>query len=220
MSNMLGIIQLLGRLPETTWGVVFDLLTKLIGEEGEKWFRELTKFLRKETCWVIGRLSNPHLRQIVTGLLRATTGQRTLAKMKNLFTGGLDSDFTNWGTNVAGPATTEAPFEVYEMIKNGTFAQIFGGFGVDLKKLCWSQDQIITFVEDHSDLLHPQEWATFFLFSVKFDEGTENEREEFFVADVDRAGDGRLEAVVGHLSDDGVWDAVCRYRFVLPQLAA
>jgi len=140
--------------------------------------------------------------------------------MKELFTGFLDPDFINWGTNVAGPATTEAPFEVYEMIKNGTFAQIFRGFGVDLKELCWSQDQITTFVEDHSGLLHPQEWATFFLFSVKFDEGTENEREEFFVADVDRAGDGRLEAVVGHLSDDGVWDAVCRYRFVLPQLAA
>jgi len=69
MSNMLGIIQLLGRLPETMWGVTYDLLVKLIGEEGEEWFRELAKFLRKETCWIVDERANPYLRQITTGIL-------------------------------------------------------------------------------------------------------------------------------------------------------
>lgn len=167
------------------------------------------------------KLPNPYLRSIATGILGATTGQRTLAKMKKLFTGGLDSDFTNWGTDVEGTATTDTPFEVYELTKDGSFKEIFGGFGIkDLKGLCWSQDQIIKFAEDHSDKLHPQGWATFFLFCVKFDEGTENEREVFFVADVRRDVVGRLGASVRHLPLDGVWYAELRYRFVIPQLAA
>lgn len=161
---------------------------------------------------------NPYLQKIADGVLGATTGQRTLAKAKNLFPGGLDPDFVNWGTDVAGAATEEAPFEVFEMTKNGTFEQILDGFGVDRKKLCWEQDQIITFVENHKDLLHPDGWETFFLFSVKFEEGTEDEREKFFVAYVRRDDGGQHEARVYCLSHDYVWHAEYRHRFVIPQL--
>jgi hypothetical protein len=92
--------------------------------------------------------------------------------------------------------------------------------GVELNKLCWSQDQIITFVENHADKLHPQGWATFFLFKVKFDEGTPQEREEFFVAYVHVDDRGQLKASVYRFSNDDVWRASRRRRLVVPQLAA
>ncbi|MCX6712535.1 MAG: hypothetical protein NT041_02530 [Candidatus Vogelbacteria bacterium] len=139
--------------------------------------------------------------------------------MEKLFRGFLDYNFVNWGTNVLGKATSEALFEVYELVKDGIFAQIFGAFGVTLDSLCWEQDQIISFVESHPELLHPKEWATFFLFKVKFDEGKPEEREEFFVAYVHRGDAGQLRAHVRRLSDDRVWPADYRYRFVLPQQA-
>ena len=167
---------------------------------------------------IVDDADNPYVCKIATGKLASTLGRRTLAKAKKLFTGFLDGDFANWGTDVSGEAKPETPFEVCEQIKDGKFAEIFVAFGVSLDKMCWSQDQIITFTENHPDLLHPKGWATFFLFSLKFDEGAENEREEFFVANVRRDGDGPLKAGVSRLSSGGVWDAGSRFRVVIPQL--
>ena len=214
--RLLGILgPLVEFLGEEIGGLIKDLFEKLSSEKWEVWLTEFKKFLRRETCW---STRNPYLRSIATGKLVATVGKRVLAKMAKLFTGFLDGDFTNWGTDVPGEAKPETPFEVFEQVRDGKFAEIFAAFGVSLDKLCLSQDLIISFVENYADLLHPKGWATFFLFSVKFDEGTENERAEFFVADVRRGDDGRLEAYVHHLSRDGVWHAEDRYRFVFPQL--
>lgn len=195
-------------------GPLHQLLVNLGGKEGAMWEAELNKFNRRETSWP---KTNPYLCKIPNGTLPATDGQRTMFGAKENFPGCFDGDYANWGTNVPGKATSEMPFEVYELAKDGTFAQIFGGFTRPLGELCWEQDKILAFVEFHPELLHPQGHGTFFLFKVKFDENTENEREEFFVANVDRSGDGQLEAHVRQLSLDGVWRAGYRGRFVVPQ---
>ena len=186
--------------------VLVSFFQKLTGDKAMVWWEEFKKFCRGETCWAISK--NLYLRPIATVKLSETLGQRTLAKAKKLFTGFLDGDFANWGTDVPGEAKPKTPFEVFELVKDGTFAQVFGAFGVALDELCLSQDQIITFVEDHANLLHPKGWATFFLFKVD---------EEFFVVRVRRVGGGQLKADVRRLSYDGVWPAVDRQRFVVPQ---
>ena len=191
------------------WASICKLLV-----DGKRDLEKVASILQK----IVDGADNPFVRSIATGKLVATAGKRTLAKMSKLFKGFLDHDFVNWDTDVPGEAKPETSFEVFELVKDGKFAEIFATFGVSLDKLCWSQDQIITFVENHADLLHPKGWATFFLFKVKFDEGKENGREEFFVARVDRYGDGQLEAHVLQLSRDFVWYAEGRYRFVVPQL--
>lgn len=145
---------------------------------------------------------------IETITIRAVDGQATIAKAGDLFTGWLDNDFVNYGTDVPGQATKEMPVQVFEMIKDGTFAQIFGGFGENLDRLCLTQAQIIQFVKDHSRWLHPEGWATFFLFKVNG---------EYFVAFVYR-GVGRLGVFACRLSYDHVWRAECRHRVVVPQL--
>lgn len=193
-------------LREFLSGPLNQLIVNLGGEDGAVWEAELKKFNRKEPCW---STRNPYLRQIATGKLVVTAGKRTLSKAEELFPGWLDPDFTNWGTDVPGEAKPETPFEVYELVKDGTFAQVFGAFGVELDKLCWSQDQIMTFVENHANLLHPKGWATLFLFKAG---------EEFFVAHVYRSDGGQLKADVFRLSDGHVWGAGSRNRFVIPQL--
>lgn len=202
-------------LRDFMFGPLNQLLVNLGGEDGARWEAELNKFNRKETCWP---KDNPYLRKIAAGMLPATDGQQTMVGAKEMFPGCFDGDYANWGTNVPGKATPEMPFEVYELAKDGKFAQIFEGFARPLGELCWEQDKIIAFVEGHPELLHPQGYGTFFLFKVKFEENTENEREEFFVASVHRRG-GQLRADVYQLSDGYVWDAEHRRRFVIPQMS-
>jgi len=142
-------------------------------------------------------------------ILKPTNGREMIGRAKSIFRGYIDSDFENYGCNVEGKPTTETPVQVYEMIKDGNFAQIFGGFGENLDRLCLSQEQIIDFITYNRDWLRTEGYGTFFLFKVG---------DEFFVAFVYVDSDGHLNVNVGRLSYDYVWYAECRHRFVIPQL--
>jgi len=142
-------------------------------------------------------------------IISATDGKGTIARNgSDLFPGWLDNDFRNYGTDVKGGPTKETPVQVYELIKDGTSAQIFGGFGENLDRLCLSQDQIMGFVKDHGKWLRTDGYATLFLFKVNG---------EFFVARVDRRSGG-LRVYVRRLSYGNVWDAEYGRRVVVPQL--
>lgn len=152
-----------------------------------------------------------HLKLISGGTeitIDAIDGTGTIASANNVFMGWVDPDFVNYKTNVVGQPTNATPVQVYEQIKNGNFAQIFGGFGENLDRLCLSQDQIIEFCRNQAKWLRSDGYATFFLFKANG---------EFFVADVNRHSRG-LEVRVHRLSDDYVWRAESRHRIVVPQL--
>lgn len=141
--------------------------------------------------------------------IKACRGEGTIAKAKDLFTGWIDSDFVNYGTDKhSDPATSSMEVATLEVEKDGTFKEIFGSVSTDFDSLCLTQEQIIAYVESNRDLL--TDWYTFFLFRVG---------SEFFVAGVYVNGGGGLTAHVYRLSRGGVWDAGNRLRFVLPQLA-
>ena len=137
-----------------------------------------------------------------------TDGTGMIAGASDVFPGGIDSGFVNYGTNVKGKPTKKTKAQVFEMVKDGNFAQIFGGFGENLDRLCWEQDQIKLFVKDHAKWLRTDGYGTFFLFKVKG---------EFFVARVYQGG-GRLKVGADRLSRGDVWCAEYRRRFVVPQL--
>ena len=145
-------------------------------------------------------------------VIGATNGKATIAEAKNAFPGWIDGDFVNYGTNVPGQPTKKTRVEVLEMIKDGTLAQIYDGFGQGLESLCLTQSQIIRFVKDHAKWLRTDGYGTFFLFKKKV-----NNKEEFFVADVRRDAGG-LGVFVDCLSYDVVWHAEDQHRFVVPQL--
>ena len=141
--------------------------------------------------------------------LDPTDGTETIAQATDLFTGYIDSDFRNWGCDVKSEPTKTTQVFVHEMIKDGTFAQIFNGMSDDLNSLCLTQSQIIQFVKKHRKWLRTDGYGTFFLFKVG---------EEFFVAYVSFYSGGRLEVRVARFSYGRVWYAALRRRIVVPQL--
>ena len=141
--------------------------------------------------------------------IAATSGKWTIAKAKKTFPGSPDSDFVNYGCDVAGEAKPATLTEVYEMTDDGDFNRIFGGFGVNLDLLRFTKDQIIEFAETQSEWLRQEGYGTLFLYKVG---------NEFFVASVYVHGDG-LSVYAGRFSYVSVWRAEYRHRVVVPQLA-
>ena len=163
----------------------------------------------------VGGVKNEFLHRLYEDkeiLVGATTGEETIADASDLFPGFLDSDFKNWETNKPSNVATEpAPATVFEMYeKSGTFRQIFGSLG-NIDDLCWEQGQILNFVREDSNKLHPKGWATFLPFKVK---GVE----ESFVVCVRRDAD-ELRADVRRFGRDNVWAVENRSRVVVPQLS-
>lgn len=150
-----------------------------------------------------------YLRHLETITLAPTNGKATLAKAKKVFTGWLDKDFKNWGTDVSGEDTPETAVDVHEMTRDGNYKTLFGSLG-DPRKLCLTQGQIEEFCHSNRDSLRQEGCGTSFLFEVKG---------ELFVARVHVAG-GKLEASVNRFDYGYVWDADGRHRVVVQQQTA
>lgn len=144
-----------------------------------------------------------------------TDGKEVLANADDLFD-YIDSDFRNWRADEPGQPTGETPVEIYEMIGDATFTQMFGSLGADrripasMRKLCLTQAQIKGFVKKHRNWLRADGYGTFFPF-VSYG--------QFFVARVDVSSGGGLRVCVLRLGHSGVWRAAGRHRVVVPQLA-
>jgi hypothetical protein len=184
-----------------------DEIIKFVNKFGGS--KKVQDFLQKEsiepplTNLILKQLSD--LDKLVIG---TTTGKRTLAKAKNTFCSGIDSDFKNLGTDQAGIAKAETKVSVYELVSHARFAEMFNSLSTDLDKLCLTQDQIIEFCTNQSSWLRQDGYGTFFLFKVK---------DEFFVCGVYVDDDG-LYANVYRLAFGYVWGAVYAHRVVVPQL--
>lgn len=139
--------------------------------------------------------------------LMAADGKETLAEARDVFQAGI------YGAEkriTACKATPKTLLNVYELIKNGTYSQIFGGFGENLKRLCWEESQIVAFCRDHHDLLRKDGCGTFFLY--------EGENGGFFVANVNVRGGGRLDVIVCFFEDNSERFSMYQHRIVVPQL--
>ena len=143
-------------------------------------------------------------------LTLSACSKETIARADDVFTGWIDSDFTNWNTDVKSPRTDATEIAVLEIDKNGTFADIFGSISKNTDSMAMTQAQIINFVKSHEDKLRRDGYGTFFLFKVG---------EEFFVAHVFFGDAGQLEVSVRRLSYGYVWRAEFRPRIVVPKLA-
>lgn len=141
--------------------------------------------------------------------LDAVDGTEVLSDAKDVFS-FIDSDLKNWNADEKGVATKETPVNVYEMIKDGTFADLFSSLNVDVEKLFFTQAQIKNFVKKYPNWLRTDGYATFFAFKSKG---------KRFVAHVRFDSDGSLKVDVYRFAYGGVWYAKYRNRFVIPQLA-
>lgn len=161
---------------------------------------------------VIGRLRL--ISGAVTVLIPATDGTRAVYRSKELFKGYFDRNFERGGLNVLSQPAPETAVEVWEMVQEGTFAEIYDGLDTPLEMLCLTQAQIVAFVESNPKWLHTDGYETFFLFKEKV-----KGEQKFFVANVFVVSGG-LRVDVYPVSLGDVWYAECHLRFVLPQLTA
>ena len=192
-------------------GVInLDNLQRVLGWKGLA--PKIQVFVKEQIATFVENIAS--IVKLISGVetltLGPTDGKETIANAGDVFTWGIDGDFKNWGCNVKSAPTKEQAVQVHELIKHGTFEKIFGGMSDDLDSLCLTQPQIIQFVKKHKKWLRTDGYGTFFLFKVG---------DEFFVAGVDPDSGGGPHASVDRLSDDYVWNAAYRHRFVVPQLA-
>lgn len=149
---------------------------------------------------VLEEAKKPYLRHLQTITLRATNREITLAQASNLFTGYLDTNFKNWGTDVVGEDTIATKVNIHEIVRSSKFQTLFGSLG-DPHKLCLTQGQIVEFCRTHFNPLY----STFFLFEVN---------DELFVARV-YVYDCKLRAIVHRFESSIVRFAIDRPRMVV-----
>ena len=197
-------------------GLQVDLLQKLrngsMSFEQALWFINQLSFEQREE--LMGKQPEKVLfLKLLSGaetlMLDSLDGKETLATAKEIFLSGIDSDFKNWGTNKPCIATKEQAVDIHELVKDGTFAQMFGSIGTDLDKLCLTQSQIKNFCKKHSNWLRADGNATFFLFKVE---------DQFFVAAVGVYSDG-LRVDLVRFGDGNVWGAKYLLRLVVPYVS-
>ncbi|MEA3449898.1 MAG: hypothetical protein U9Q85_02875 [Patescibacteria group bacterium] len=145
--------------------------------------------------------------------VKATDKKRIIAEANDVFK-WVDPDFKNWGADEVGSETDKIPTYMYEMEKNGKFQELFGSIG-DIKKICFTQEQIISFVEKRNRFWTDR-YAIFFLFRSKNTNFENTPLGEFFVACVSMVSVG-LYVYVRQLQDSYVWDSGRRHRVVVPQ---
>jgi hypothetical protein len=83
-------------------------------------------------------------------MLEPTDGWETLGQATDVFR-YIDRNFEGWNSNVVGPQTEETAVQVYELIRNSTFQEMFGGFGMALDCLAFTQAQIKQFAKRYPD---------------------------------------------------------------------
>lgn len=139
-------------------------------------------------------------------VIEETDGKETIAKASDLFTSYISSGFEKFDQTCKH--TKETKIQVFEVINNGTFKQIFESLGENLDKLCLTQSQIIKFVRNHKRWLQTEDYGTFFLFKKKG---------EYFVVRVGLGGNG-WRVLFCIFNSDHVWGAGYQYRLVIPQM--
>jgi hypothetical protein len=138
-------------------------------------------------------------------VLSPTDGREMLAQATDLFR-YIDSNFEHWNCIIAGSPTQETPVQVYEMVRDSTFQEMFGGFGVSLDRLALTQAQIKQFVKRYPGWLKRGGNGTFFLFAVG---------SEYLVVALYLFSDSRIGARVRRFALERVFRATKRHRLVL-----
>jgi hypothetical protein len=138
-------------------------------------------------------------------VLGPTDGQETLAQATSVFR-YIDRNFEHWNCNTVGLPTKETAVQVYEMVRDSTFQEMFGGFGIPIDSLALTQAQIKQFAKLYPNWLKKGGNGTFFLFKVE---------NQFFVSAVYFFSDGRIGVRVRGLTLERVFRAQKRHRLVV-----
>ncbi|MFA6295606.1 MAG: hypothetical protein WC666_04300 [Candidatus Paceibacterota bacterium] len=180
---------------------------------GNEVVAEITKIVKKKFAEIAKGVFG--IVKLISGAealeLGETDGKATIVKAEGTFPGWIDLDFKEYGCDVESEPTEKVQVSVCEMIKGGTFAQVFNGMSDDLISLCLTQPQIIQFVQKHRKWLRKDDGYTT-LFLLKVDNNV-------FVVYVLFGDDGLLKAGIFRYSHNVGWSVRSNFYFVVPRRA-
>jgi hypothetical protein len=208
MENMLGTLKRkLAKLPKEALGTMLDLLEKLLSKAGPEWLAKLKKFLRVERYFT--ELISGKSMLFLSGV--DEKNRSLIPSLEDIFSEiHIDSLDCKLGDRKLVTTRLVRP-EVHKLVRNATFAQMFGELASDLSKLFFSLDQLKMFVDKYPEWLEPTGYGTFFLLEING---------HFYVAQVRRKCYGQHEKKL--IINDFNWLHVCEvvypYRLVVPKL--
>ena len=165
---------------------------------------------------VVGILRNVPVFNGETVVVRETTGTRTLAEALYVFPFQFNLSGARVRRSPSKP-TAKMPLAVYCLNDAGNYRMVFGGFGENLRRLCWTEEQIIVICEDHHDIIHRAKAPVKFLFEG---EDSTEEAPVFWVASVQKTKNAELCLHISPLGNPSVFDEDYSPWFVVPKLAA
>ena len=200
-KDMLGIVvRKLVMLPVEVLGLVYDLLEKLADPV---WVGALKNFLRKEPCWV--EKIGTHLRQCFTFKLGATDGKDTYDIARNVFRGHFDSKFARLGVVFSGIAP-ETEIDCGELVRRGTFSEIFGDTAEKLERRRLHGSQFLAISRDGLYKLIDNRYFVL----TREDEKVAEDMSNVSIAVVDVNGMGELRAYLYEFQGNMVRDSYMR----------
>ncbi len=109
----------------------------------------------------------PQMLFLVSGgeslIVDACDGTEKLIDATDVFNFGISKLYNDLTYKGPDPATAATEAEVYELVRNANFKEIFETFGVPLESLCWTQAQIKSFCRQFPESLRKGSQANFFL---------------------------------------------------------
>ena len=143
-------------------------------------------------------------------LLDPTDGSETLGDAIDVFR-YIDRGLTCENCKLKGPPTPVTAVRIYEMVRDSTLQDLFGGFGLALDSIALTQAQIKQFATYQHDWLKKGGNGTFFLFRIG---------DDFQVAAVYFFADGRLGLRAREISLERVFRAGKGHRLVVKSTTA
>jgi len=175
------------------------LILNLRSKDGEKWFKELKRFLRQEPCWTEIREMGqklvltteflylyPSLNKMDIGELK---GNRVLDGLNETFPYG-QRHYDSFGLVSCRKETKNTEVLTYRLRGKANVFQLFYSFGCKLDDLCFTQDQIAEVIQKYPGLIEEDGWGSG-LFLFKKDEKLPAEKDNLFVTRVTYHSNGR-----------------------------
>lgn len=139
--------------------------------------------------------------------IRAVSGEKFITESDDVFS-YKEYDFAELVDKNEAVPTEETRVVIFELRKGAKFNQMFASLPEnDLDKLCLTQHQIISFVEDNKKEMDNDNGLTFFLF---------RDNDNYHVALVLIDVSDKASVSVSPLGNKNVWGADPRYRVVVP----
>jgi hypothetical protein len=144
-------------------------------------------------------------------IAKAADGKYSRKEFAKVFTGFLDSDIENWKCSDNDEATGDTPFDRHQLVKDGTFAQIFAEAGTFVEnddKLFFTKAQVKSILENNPELFFKDGRGHFFFYK--------NKKGDRFVLNVNFFGSEWLLGV-RKLANTDVWYAGREHMIFVPQ---